>query len=104
MTFIVSHNGDVYEQDLGPDTAQAAAAINVFNPDKSWDEGGHDAGSPIIENERRVSLQQRTEEAKRILDQSLPEGTRRPIGWIEPDRLRNVGLLQSTQCRRRTRH
>ena len=37
MTFIVSHNSDVYEKDLGPDTAQAAAAINVFNPDKSWD-------------------------------------------------------------------
>jgi multidrug efflux pump subunit AcrA (membrane-fusion protein) len=36
MTFIVSHNSDVYEKDLGPDTAQAAA-INVFNPDKSWD-------------------------------------------------------------------
>jgi len=31
------HNGDVYEKDLGPDTAQEAAAINVFNPDKSWD-------------------------------------------------------------------
>ena len=37
MTFIVSHNGDVYEQDLGPDTAQEAAAINVFNPDKDWE-------------------------------------------------------------------
>jgi len=37
MTFIVSHNSDVYEKDLGPDTSQAAAAINVFNPDKSWE-------------------------------------------------------------------
>jgi hypothetical protein len=37
MTFIVSHNSDVYEKDLGPDTAQAAAAINTFNPDKSWE-------------------------------------------------------------------
>jgi hypothetical protein len=36
MTFMVSHNSDVYEKDLGPDTAQAAA-INVFNPDRSWD-------------------------------------------------------------------
>ena len=36
MTFIASHSGDVYEQDLGPDTAQEAAAINVFNPDKDW--------------------------------------------------------------------
>lgn len=37
MTFMVSHNSDVYEQDLGSDTAQRAAAINVFNPDKNWD-------------------------------------------------------------------
>jgi hypothetical protein len=36
MSFIVSQNGDVYEQDLGPDTAQQAAAITVFNPDKDW--------------------------------------------------------------------
>lgn len=35
-TFIVSNAGDVYEQDLGPDTAQRAAAITVFNPDKDW--------------------------------------------------------------------
>jgi hypothetical protein len=37
MTFMVSHNSDVYEQDLGPDTAQRAAAITVFNPDKGWE-------------------------------------------------------------------
>lgn len=37
MTFIASHSGDVYEQDLGPDTAQEAAAINVFNPGKGWE-------------------------------------------------------------------
>jgi hypothetical protein len=36
MTFIVSQSGDVYEQDLGPDTAQKAAAITSFNPDKDW--------------------------------------------------------------------
>ena len=37
MTFIVSHNSDVYEQDLGPDTAQRAGEIALFNPDKGWD-------------------------------------------------------------------
>jgi hypothetical protein len=37
MTFIVSHSGDVYEQDLGPDTPQEAAAILTFNPDKDWE-------------------------------------------------------------------
>jgi hypothetical protein len=37
MTFIASHSGDVYEDDLGPDTAQEAAAITVFNPGKGWE-------------------------------------------------------------------
>ena len=36
MTFIVNQDGVVYEQDLGPDTAQKAANILVFNPDKDW--------------------------------------------------------------------
>jgi hypothetical protein len=36
MTFIVNQDGDVYEQDLGPDTAQKAGNIAVFNPDKDW--------------------------------------------------------------------
>jgi len=35
-TFIVSHTGVVYEKDLGPDTLQAFAQMNVFNPDESW--------------------------------------------------------------------
>jgi Protein of unknown function (DUF2950) len=37
MTFIVNQDGDVYEQDLGPDTAQKAGNIAVFNPDKDWE-------------------------------------------------------------------
>lgn len=37
MTFMVSHNGDVYEQDLGPSTSERAAAIASFNPDKGWE-------------------------------------------------------------------
>lgn len=36
MTFIVSHDGVVYEKDLGPDTAAAVQKITRFNPDKSW--------------------------------------------------------------------
>jgi hypothetical protein len=35
-TFTVNHEGIVYEKDLGPETAQIAAAITVFDPDKSW--------------------------------------------------------------------
>ena len=37
MTFIVGNNGVVYQRDLGPDTAQKAGLITVFNPDKGWD-------------------------------------------------------------------
>ena len=36
MTFIVSQSGDVYQRDLGPETAQRAAEIVTFNPDKDW--------------------------------------------------------------------
>ena len=36
MTFIINHDGVVYEKDLGPKTAEAAQKITKFNPDKSW--------------------------------------------------------------------
>jgi hypothetical protein len=36
MTFMVNHNGTVYEKDLGPDSTAAAAAIAAFDPDDSW--------------------------------------------------------------------
>ena len=36
MTFIVSHDGVVYEKDLGPESAAAAAKMTRFNPDASW--------------------------------------------------------------------
>ena len=35
-TFMVSHDGIVYEKDLGPDTAKIAAALSLYNPDKTW--------------------------------------------------------------------
>ena len=35
-TFMVSHDGVVYEKDLGPQTLELAQAIELFNPDKSW--------------------------------------------------------------------
>jgi hypothetical protein len=37
MTFMASQSGDVYERDLGWDTADDVAKIQVFNPDKGWD-------------------------------------------------------------------
>jgi hypothetical protein len=36
MTFIVNHEGVVYEKDLGPETAAAVGKITRFNPDKTW--------------------------------------------------------------------
>jgi hypothetical protein len=35
-TFMVSQDGVVWSKDLGPNTRQAAQAIDRFNPDKSW--------------------------------------------------------------------
>jgi hypothetical protein len=36
QTFMVSHDGVVYQKDLGPKTLEIANAIDRFNPDKSW--------------------------------------------------------------------
>jgi hypothetical protein len=36
-TFIVNHEGIVYEKDLGPDTAKRAKSMKDFNPDKTWE-------------------------------------------------------------------
>jgi len=36
MSFIVNQSGTVYEQDLGPNTAEVVETIKVFNPDKGW--------------------------------------------------------------------
>jgi len=37
MTFIVDDKGTIYQKDLGAETAKAAAEINVFDPDSSWE-------------------------------------------------------------------
>lgn len=36
MTFMVSHDGVIYEKDLGPQTQARASAIKRFDPDSSW--------------------------------------------------------------------
>jgi hypothetical protein len=36
MTFIVGKDGQVYQKDLGTNTASIAASIKEFNPDKTW--------------------------------------------------------------------
>lgn len=40
-SFIVSHDGVVYEKDLGPNTLTVFRKTELFNPDKSW--------SPVLE-------------------------------------------------------
>ncbi len=42
QTFMVSHDGVVYQKDLGPKTLELAPAIDRFNPDKTW--------SPVLED------------------------------------------------------
>jgi hypothetical protein len=37
MSFLVSHDGVVYQKDLGPETDKAAAAITRFDPDDTWE-------------------------------------------------------------------
>jgi hypothetical protein len=36
MTFMISREGIVYEQDLGPDTVTLAASTHEYNPDENW--------------------------------------------------------------------
>ena len=36
MTFMVNQDGLVWQRNLGPKTAELAAAITQFNPDSSW--------------------------------------------------------------------
>jgi hypothetical protein len=36
MTFIVGPEGDVYQKDLGPETARVATEMTTFDPDLSW--------------------------------------------------------------------
>jgi hypothetical protein len=37
MTFIVNHDGVVYQKDLGKDTAKIASAMTRYDPDKTWE-------------------------------------------------------------------
>jgi hypothetical protein len=36
MTFLVGSDGIVYEKDLGPKTADTAAAMTEYNPGDGW--------------------------------------------------------------------
>ena len=53
-SFLVSHDGVVYEKDLGPKTVEIASGIERFNPDKSW--------SPVRDEESAVAADYRLPE------------------------------------------
>ncbi|HEY2588880.1 MAG TPA: DUF2950 domain-containing protein [Tepidisphaeraceae bacterium] len=36
MTFIVNHEGKVYQKDLGPNTAEIASKMDTYDPDDTW--------------------------------------------------------------------
>ena len=36
MTFIVNHDGVVYQKDLGPNTTQLAKSMKRYDPDQTW--------------------------------------------------------------------
>jgi len=38
MSFMISHDGEVFEKDLGRDSTKKAAVITRFDPDSSWSE------------------------------------------------------------------
>jgi len=37
MSFIVNHDGVVYQKDLGKETGKIASAMTKFDPDKTWE-------------------------------------------------------------------
>ena len=38
MTFVINHQGIIYQKDLGPDSTKLGAAMDEYNPDKTWTE------------------------------------------------------------------
>ncbi|MGH7927765.1 MAG: DUF2950 family protein [Candidatus Binatia bacterium] len=38
MTFIVNHDGKVFQKDLGKNTASLAQSMKEYNSDKTWTE------------------------------------------------------------------
>ncbi|MNT45199.1 hypothetical protein D3C72_1817660 [compost metagenome] len=38
MSFMISHDGQVFEKDLGPDGEKLAQTMKRFDPDDSWKE------------------------------------------------------------------
>jgi Protein of unknown function (DUF2950) len=48
MTFVVNHQGTVYQKDLGPRSASIAAAMPGFNPDRTWQRVADGVRDPAV--------------------------------------------------------
>ncbi|MBB1519394.1 DUF2950 domain-containing protein [Aquipseudomonas guryensis] len=48
MSFMISHDGQVFEKDLGADGAKLATAMSLFDPDSSWQEVADDAENETL--------------------------------------------------------
>jgi len=46
MTFLVNHQGIVYQKDLGPNTAGIASGMTAYNPDSTWERVAEDETQP----------------------------------------------------------
>ncbi|MBM7060318.1 DUF2950 domain-containing protein [Pseudomonas sp. UL073] len=49
MSFMISHDGEVFQKDLGPNSSKLAAAIKSFDPDSSWEEVPDDDSEPAAQ-------------------------------------------------------
>ena len=47
-TFLVNHDGVVFEKDLGANTKALATAMKRFNPDKTWLESPKESDEPAV--------------------------------------------------------
>ena len=52
-TFIVNHDGVVYQKDLGPKTGKLAKAMKLFDPGQDLGEGGVDESSCMKSGETK---------------------------------------------------
>src|SRR5664279_2172602 len=51
-TFIVSYEGTVYQKDLGPDSLNIVKAMELYNPDKTW-QATNDQWPPTVETAKQ---------------------------------------------------
>jgi len=46
MSFMISHDGQVFEKDLGPEGGKTVSELQLFDPDSSWQELGEEDAPP----------------------------------------------------------